>query len=80
MTLMRLEIEAWKRRDPIPTFADRLFAAGAIEPSEIDEMWDDARDEVEAAVRAADAGPLEPVESLTRHVLAPSQIGQGSPS
>jgi pyruvate dehydrogenase E1 component alpha subunit len=64
------EIESWKRRDPITTFAARLVEAGLLTADEVDELWAAAAEETERAVAAADAAPLEPVETLERHVIA----------
>jgi len=64
------EVEAWKERDPIPAFAQRLAAEGALDPGEVEALWEAARAEVDDAVAFADAAPLEPVETLLRHVTA----------
>jgi pyruvate dehydrogenase E1 component alpha subunit len=66
------EVERWKQRDPITTFADRIVAEGVLEPDDLDAMWTAAREETEAAVAAAEAAPLEPVETLLDHVLRPT--------
>jgi pyruvate dehydrogenase E1 component alpha subunit len=65
------EVEMWKQRDPITTFADRLVADGTIDDSDVDAMWTAARDETEAAVAAADAAPIESVDTLLDHVTRP---------
>ncbi len=64
----RAEIERWKERDPIDTFAQRLVTDGALDTAAIEELWAAARAEVEEAVAFADASELEPVEGLTDHV------------
>ena len=64
------EVEAWKQRDPIATFADRLTAEGALGPGDVEALWEAASSEVEDAVAFADQAPLEPVETLLRHVTA----------
>jgi pyruvate dehydrogenase E1 component alpha subunit len=65
------EVERWKQRDPITTFADRLLGDGAITDDELAAMWTAARDETEQAVLAADAAPIESVDTLLDHVLRP---------
>ena len=65
------EVERWKQRDPITTFADRLLADGVIDDSDVDAMWTAARNETEAAVAAADAAPIESVDTLLDHVTRP---------
>jgi pyruvate dehydrogenase E1 component subunit alpha len=62
------EVERWKQRDPITTFAATLVADGVVDDQGIDAMWAAARDETEAAVAAADAAPIEPVDTLLDHV------------
>jgi pyruvate dehydrogenase E1 component alpha subunit len=65
----REEVENWRRRDPILTFAARLTAAGLVDEDELEEMWAAARDETEGAVNEADAAPRESVETLDDHVV-----------
>ena len=68
------EVERWKQRDPISTFADRLFADEALTRDELDELWSAARDETEAAVAAAEAAPIERVETLLDHVTRTNTV------
>jgi pyruvate dehydrogenase E1 component alpha subunit len=65
------EVDRWKERDPILTFAARLVTDGIATEDDIEAMWAAARAETEAAVAAADEAPLEPVETLTHHVTRP---------
>jgi pyruvate dehydrogenase E1 component alpha subunit len=67
------EVEQWKQRDPITTFAGRLVADGVIADADLEAMWAAARDETEAAVTAADAAPEESVDTLMEHVIRPTQ-------
>ncbi len=62
------EVEQWKQRDPIATFADRLLRDGIVTDDDIEQMWSAARNETESAVVAADAAPLESVDTLLDHV------------
>lgn len=64
----KAEIEAWRERDPIAVLADRLVASSRLDPAGLDELWARAGTEVDDAVAFAEAGTLEPVEDLTRHV------------
>lgn len=72
------EVERWKQRDPITTFAARLLADGVITDDDVEAMWAAARDETEDAVAAADAAPIESVDTLldyvTRPVVPPTQV------
>ncbi len=65
------EVERWKERDPITTFAGRLVADDVITDDELEAMWAAARDETEDAVAAADAAPIESVDTLLDHVTRP---------
>jgi len=62
------EIERWKQRDPIRMFTDRLIGDGVITDHDVEALWAAARAETEAAVEAADAAPLESVDTLLDHV------------
>ena len=64
------EIELWKRRDPIMTFTAWLSEQSLLSSDEVEALWDATRDEIEAAVAAADEAPLEPVSTLLDHVTA----------
>lgn len=65
------EVERWKQRDPIHTFADRLLDAGDLTADALEALWTAAREETEAAVIAAEAAPTESVETLLDHVIRP---------
>jgi pyruvate dehydrogenase E1 component alpha subunit len=64
----RQEVEEWKARDPIATFAARLRAEGEPIDSDMASLEAEVAVEIEEAVRFAEAGPWEPVEDLTRDV------------
>jgi pyruvate dehydrogenase E1 component alpha subunit len=60
------EVERWKQHDPIDVFADRVREL-VPEPA-VAEIETEIEAELDAAVAAAEAGTLEPVTDLTRHV------------
>ncbi len=62
------EVEQWKARDPITTFAARLRGWGLLADADLEDLEARVAAEIEAAVAAAEAGPWEPVEDLTRDV------------
>jgi pyruvate dehydrogenase E1 component alpha subunit len=66
------EVETWKARDPIATFAARLQAEGRLTDADMASLEADVAAEVDEAVRFAEAGPWEPVEDLTRDVYTPA--------
>lgn len=70
------EVEQWKRRDPIETFAARLKAEGKLTDDEYAAIVADADREVQQSVDFAEAGTLEPVEDLCRHVYTDATEGR----
>lgn len=62
------EVETWKERDPITLLRDRLMADGVLTEAEMEQMEEEVKAEVDAAVAFAEAGTWEPVEELTRFV------------
>jgi len=67
----KAEVEEWKRRDPIPVFADRLEAEGWLPPGDREAIERDVDVTIAAAVSFAEDAPWEPVEDLLRDVLTP---------
>lgn len=62
----KAEIARWRQRDPIETFASRLREDGVLTDSGLADLDAAAVAEVDAAVAAAEAAPIEPVADLTR--------------
>jgi TPP-dependent pyruvate/acetoin dehydrogenase alpha subunit len=62
------EVELWRRRDPLEGFPAELRALGLLADGDLDGIEREVADEVAAAVAFADAGTLEPIETLARHV------------
>jgi pyruvate dehydrogenase E1 component alpha subunit len=60
----REQVEEWRRRDPIPTFGERLIRAGVIERRELALLDREVLAEVDKAVEFADASPFPSPESL----------------
>jgi pyruvate dehydrogenase E1 component alpha subunit len=58
------EVEEWRRKDPIESFAARLTQEGVLGEGELDEMRERAEQTVMEAVAFADASPEPPLESL----------------
>jgi pyruvate dehydrogenase E1 component alpha subunit len=69
----KAEVETWKQRDPIVTFADHMVADGILAEEVTAEFDAEIAAELGAAVEFAEAADLEPVEELTRHVY--SEVG-----
>jgi pyruvate dehydrogenase E1 component alpha subunit len=64
------EVEAWKARDPVRVFEERLRRDGVLDDDDLADIEDDVAAEVDAAVAFAEAGTPEPVEDLTRFVTS----------
>ncbi len=69
------EVAAWKERDPIELFRQRLRDAELLTDDEDAGLETLASDEVERAVAFAEAGTWEPIEDLERFVLS-EPVGQ----
>jgi pyruvate dehydrogenase E1 component alpha subunit len=76
----KAEIEEWKKRGPIHTFTQRLKQAGMLTEEEFLALDRKVAEEVDAAVKFAEAGTWEPIENLTQDVyspLSPLPLGEG---
>ncbi len=64
------EIAEWRAKGPIVRFQGWLEENGLIEHGDVEKIIADADVEIAEAVAFAEAGDWEPVETLTRHVMA----------
>jgi pyruvate dehydrogenase E1 component alpha subunit len=64
----KAEVEAWKARCPIAAFERHIAALGL--PVDVDALEREVAAEVAASTAFAEAGTLEPVQALTRDVVA----------
>mgnify|MGYP001459888362 CR=1 FL=1 len=64
------EIAAWRRRDPIPGFRDRLLAEGSFREDRLSDLEEEVRREVDAAFRYAQACEEPGPEDLLGDVYA----------
>jgi pyruvate dehydrogenase E1 component alpha subunit len=62
------QVAEWRRRDPIPTFADRLVREGRLEEDGLDRIDRETTARVDEAVAYADGSPFPPPESLYDHI------------
>ncbi|HEU5317091.1 MAG TPA: thiamine pyrophosphate-dependent dehydrogenase E1 component subunit alpha [Chloroflexota bacterium] len=51
------DVAAWRERDPITRLERQLLEAGEVTRHDLDQLWQDARDEVARAVEVAQAAP-----------------------
>jgi pyruvate dehydrogenase E1 component alpha subunit len=63
------EVLAWKQRDPIFTFEERLTAAGVATREELDVVWDAVRAAIDEAIAFADESPFPSEEQLLAGVF-----------
>jgi pyruvate dehydrogenase E1 component alpha subunit len=64
------EVNRWKQRDPIVLLQALATERGLLGPDDTASVESEADEEIAAAVAFAEAGSLEPVEDLTKHVYA----------
>ena len=69
----KAEVERWREADPIPRLTAALAEQRVLGDSEVDAWETEIAQEIAAAVEAAEAAPLEPVEDLTRFVTSEGQ-------
>jgi pyruvate dehydrogenase E1 component alpha subunit len=60
----REEVEEWREKDPIETFARRCSEAGVLGEREVREVREKAEEQVLAAVEFAEASPEPPLDTL----------------
>mgnify|MGYP000117915586 FL=1 len=64
------EVAAWRLRGPIVKFQGWLLENGLLHEADIDAIEDAVDAEIAEAVEFAEQSPWEPLETLTRHVMA----------
>jgi len=70
----KAEVEQWKQRCPIESFAARLRESGLLVEDDWKRLEASVVAEVADAVAAAEAGPWEPLEDLLKDVHTPATI------
>ncbi|HJU83585.1 MAG TPA: pyruvate dehydrogenase (acetyl-transferring) E1 component subunit alpha [Holophagaceae bacterium] len=64
------EIAQWKEKDPITAYLGKLRSGGLLGDGALERLEAEIAAELREAIAFAEAGPLEPVEDLERHVYA----------
>ena len=68
------EVEEWREKDPVETFAARLIEEEVLSAEEVDKIKEDADRIVTEAVEFADASPEPDLDSLYDHLYVVSDI------
>jgi 2-oxoisovalerate dehydrogenase E1 component len=66
----KTEVETWRGKGPIRRFQGWALEAGLLHEADVAAIEAEVAAEVADAQAFAEAGPLEPLENLTRHVTA----------
>ncbi|HSF33349.1 MAG TPA: pyruvate dehydrogenase (acetyl-transferring) E1 component subunit alpha [Candidatus Tectomicrobia bacterium] len=66
----KAEVEAWKQRDPITTFVQRMKERGCLTEADLEQIEREVARAIDEAVTFAEAGTWEPLEDLTRFVYS----------
>jgi transketolase len=71
----REEVEEWREKDPIESFARRCVEAGVLGEREVRQARDAADAAVEAAVEFAEASPEPPLDTMYENLYAQTEPG-----
>jgi pyruvate dehydrogenase E1 component alpha subunit len=71
----REEVEEWREKDPIETFARRCVEAGVLGEREVGQAREKADEVVKAAVEFADASPEPPLDTMYENLYAQTDPG-----
>jgi 2-oxoisovalerate dehydrogenase E1 component len=76
----KAEVTAWRKKGPIVRFQSWLLDNNLIHQEEIDAIEAEVEAQLRNAVAACEQAPWEPVEDLTRHVLAATRPEPPAPA
>lgn len=71
------EVEEWRQKDPIESFARRLVAEGVVAEGYLDEVRASVEEQVVAAAEFADASPEPPLDSLYDNLYVLPEESEG---
>ena len=71
----REEVEEWREKDPIESFARRCIEAGVLGEREVQQARDAADEAVLAAVEFAEASPEPPLDTMYENLYAQTEPG-----
>ncbi len=64
------ELDTWRQRDPLTLFGARLQVMHQLDAAGLERIRNEVANEVDAAVKFAEAGAMPPPEALFEHVYA----------
>jgi acetoin:2,6-dichlorophenolindophenol oxidoreductase subunit alpha len=64
------EVLAWRERDPITTFEQRVIESGVASRDDLDAIWADVRADIERAIEFADSSPFPEPDALLAGVYS----------
>jgi acetoin:2,6-dichlorophenolindophenol oxidoreductase subunit alpha len=70
------EVAAWKQRDPIFTFEDRMIENGVATREKVDEIWAELRQDIETAIQFADDSPYPTPDQIMVDVYTKSSASE----
>ena len=71
------EVEEWREKDPIESFAKRLVDEGVIEEGFLEEVREDVDSQIKEAAEFADASPEPPLDSLYDNLYVLPEESEG---
>jgi TPP-dependent pyruvate/acetoin dehydrogenase alpha subunit len=63
------EVLAWKKRDPISTFEQRMIDAGSATAADLEQIWAEVRASIDAAIEFAEQSPFPDEDQLLAGVF-----------
>ena len=72
------EVAAWKQRDPIFTFEDRMIENGVATREKVDEIWAELKQDIETAIQFADDSPYPTPDQIMVDVYTKSSASSTS--
>ena len=70
----RDEVEEWRKKDPIPRFEDYLKSVDVLDDSKIEQMRDEAKQEVADGAKQAEAADFPDPADAGKHVYADIEV------
>ena len=75
----KAEVAEWRKRSPITRFQSWLLDNNLMHQAEVDAIEAEVETQLKNAVAACEQAPLEPVEDLSRHVVAETRPAPPEP-